>query len=715
MRKLHLFHAIALLIIFAAAVACTSSSTTTRTNPSYDQDYSRSTRSRQSSQASSQEGFPEETYRPPITLMMLSMMTGEVIEGESYAVIAVVDNPENRDLTYRWSVEDGKLGELPESMRADVLGFEEQLRSNKGISGRAPTGEAVAGEDTPAPGAEGMVGAPTGESAAAKPAGPRSGVEEAEAKPAPRPKTPIESEPSAEEEAKAEAQPVATESTEDEEAEQPAEESEEEAPAQAAPAEEEPEKGKSQLVAMNFVRYAALGAEENEGDENEPAEEQWPEPQPKDADQGAAAEELPEQVEETDNDDATKDTDEETAEEQLSAEELAAREAMANQEEAEGMVREVGESAEEFEGFKPTVGEGRLVEPEVEEEEGKEDESLLDAAPSLVTIETDKPYALWTPPGIGSYTIRCIVLDDKGNELTPERSFPVTVTKPEPKTELVWNTSQKLYEDDYLVVEVRVKNVPSFSKGLFTIKFDPTILSFRLVETGDFFPKDYRTSLFYAQPPNYPGKVTVAVSADEVGLPKGDGVVARTIFKVKETINDPSQLSISEVMSEESRYILDAEGVNVLPLVTEHPVYATEWTEPPERPQRTRTETASRGGVPSAPEPPSPAQSSGGAGGKGGTVPASGEGTQSEIASQGGIARLKGGESPSEGTGDSVGTVQAPEGSESGLMSVEERIAALEEERSRVEANENIPEEDRQRILADLDRRLQELREGGTE
>ncbi len=705
MRKMHLFHAIGLLIIFTTAIACTSSSTTTRTNPSYDRDYSSQTRSRQSSQTGSGEGFPEETYHPPVTLMMVSMTTGEVLEGESYPVIAVVDNPENRDLTYRWSVEDGKLGELPEGMRGEMLDFENELRTNKGVSSQATEGEAAAEGVPPAPEAEGMEGPPEGVPAPAQPPSARTEDQKARSKPAPKPSA--ESEPAAETET--ETQPEGVESAGAlEQPEQPAEEPEEVVEGgETTPVKdnggEEPEDGEAPIVAMNLIRYAALGSDD--ADEGE----DWPEPQPKDTDEGAAAEELPEQVDEPGDTEATEDTDEEeTVEEELAAEELAAREAMADQEETESTVEEVGETAESFEGFKPTVGEGRLVEPVVEPEEDEDEDTLLDAAPSLVTIETDKPYALWTPPGLGSYTILCIVLDDKGNEVTPERSFPVTVTKPEPKTELVWNTSQKLYEDDYLVVEVRVKNVPSYAKGLFTLKFNPVELSFRLVETGDFFADDYRTSLFYAQPPNDPSKVTVAIAAEEIGLPKGDGVAARAIFKVKDTLNDPSQLDISEVMTEESRYILDAEGINVLPLVVEHPIYATEWTEPPARPQQSRTETRTDGsGVPSTPEPPGSARPSGG-----GSSGQPSVGTESGTSSQNETGRLAGEESQDEGTISPENPRLASPDDGSGVMGPEAELAMLQADRERILADENISDEERQKQLEFLDLRIQQLQGG---
>ena len=180
----------------------------------------------------------------------------------------------------------------------------------------------------------------------------------------------------------------------------------------------------------------------------------------------------------------------------------------------------------------------------------------------------------------------------------------MTVTEPEPKVELVWNTTKKLYEDDYLVVELRAKNIPNYYKGLFTLSFDPAILSFRSAEKGDFFPADYRASIFYAQPPMNPGKVTIAISADEVGLPKGDGVVSRAIFKLKEDVQDPTTLDVRQMTDAEARYILNAEGSNILPQTTDKPLFATDWIDPPPAPTQSRTQQQPAADMPSTPTPP---------------------------------------------------------------------------------------------------------------
>jgi len=575
---------LALLVVLGAAVACTSSTTTTSTNPRYDQDYTQTTRSRQTSSQQT-EGYPEEVYHPPVTLSMVAMTTGEVLVGEPYPVIAVVDNPEKRDLTYRWAVEAGELKPLPEKLRSEVLSFEAKLREAKGVPGAAAlaaapaAGEGAAATGTPAvsppsaPSAGAASPASTSVSATAPSAGAAGSASGEPPTPPQKPAAPAEESP-----AKPESQPPAVTTS----------------------------WGASKPVqtALSYLRYAALAPEDESADaDGELAEEDWPEPVPAEEADGIYKE-HPEQEKASDEEASADAGGEAAAEEQETA--AAAEEAA----EAASMVDEVSEEAA---GFQPKVGEGRLVEvqPETESTEAGEGEGgeaetdFLEEEPPLVMLETETPYVLWTPDATGAYTIRCTVLDSKGNELTPERSFPVTVTEPRPKTELVWNTTQKLREDDYLVVELRAKNLPAYNKGLFTVNFDPTKLSFRLVETGSFFPEGYRTSLYYAQPPNNSGRVTLAVGAEEVGLQKGDGVLARIIFKVKETIEDPSTLAITETMDEEARYILDAEGTNILPPATGQTLFATDWVEPPPPPQRTRTEAATGESLPATPAPPS--------------------------------------------------------------------------------------------------------------
>ncbi len=476
---------------------------------------------------------------------MVAMDTGEVLKGEAYPVVAIVDNPEKRELKYKWSVESGILAALPESRRSEVTTWEQKLREAKGLPGANNSADTLE--------------MPVDANAPAAAAGPQA--------PPIAPMTPPSAAPGgqqppalvAPEKPTGPAKPATTPT----------------APAD-NPKPIEPLKPGGVQVSMATMKYALLPPEED------PDAQTWPEPAEKTADDAAA----------------TSDTSDEAnpAEEAADPSEAAG--------EVDAQITQVTEEAGEMEGFTPEATEGKLVEVPAEPEEGEDDEDLLDEEPPLVTAETDQPYILWTPADLGSYTITCVVVDKKGNELTPERSFPVTVTEPTPKSEVVWNTTEKLNEEDYLVAEVRLKNITNYSKGLFTISYDPTKLSFRTVETGDFFPADAKKSLYFAQPPGATGKVTMAISVDQLGLPEGDGVAARVIFKVKEDIADPASLNISQVTSEESRYVLDAEGKNILPAIPDKPIYATEWTEPPSAPTQDRPSASAGSQLPTTPEPP---------------------------------------------------------------------------------------------------------------
>lgn len=668
MKKIHaILAAVTLILLAAATVACTSSSTNVSTNRSYDQDYTTRSSSRTTSDRAGREGFPEEMYVPPITLSLVAMNTGELLAGESYPIVAVVDNPENRDLRYRWSVEDGKFAKLPESLRSEMVSFESQVRTNRGAN--APAAGA------PIPPAEGAA-------AAAPPAGAPAEAAATKAPAGTEGTAPAASTPPAAQKPRGKEQPPAVETPA---AEAPAEAGVVEAPAPAETpaegAETKPANGDGTTVAWIGSRYAVLAEE----DEEAAPEDEWPEPAEKDAgtdDSGSVYKELPAQTEEQ------------------AETEGAAKEA----EGIEGKVEEVAESAEGFEGFTPKSGEGRLIEVDekIEEKEAEGEEVPTDEAlfsePPLVTLETEQPYVLWTPPGVGSYTIRCIALDNKGNEMTPERSFPVTVTEPEPKVELVWNTTKKLYEDDYLVVELRAKNIPNYYKGLFTLSFDPAILSFRSAEKGSFFPADYRASIFYAQPPMNPGKVTVAIAADEVGLPKGEGVVSRVIFKLKEDVQDPTTLVITQVADAEARYILDADGANILPAVADKPLFSTDWIDPPPAPTQSRTQQQTAEDIPQTPAPPSgSAARTGGSSTTTTTQPETYIAPSSSGFDQG--AGLVEAGSPS--TGPSAGPAMDP------------RVQALQEEMRALAQDQTMDAEDKQRRMAEITAEIQQIQSGG--
>ncbi|MCH7472839.1 hypothetical protein IIA79_07805, partial [bacterium] len=115
MRKIYIGAFLTTLVL--AGLACTSSQTTTPSFGSsrYDQDFRTPTQSSQSYPG--QQPGEEALGPPPITVMLVSMETGDVYPGEDYFVYAVVDNPANENLEYVWSFAEGELAEVPESER----------------------------------------------------------------------------------------------------------------------------------------------------------------------------------------------------------------------------------------------------------------------------------------------------------------------------------------------------------------------------------------------------------------------------------------------------------------------------------------------------------------------------------------------------------------------------------------------------------------------
>jgi len=735
MRKIrHLLVAVSLSFAGALlAQACTSSSSNVSTNPGYQKSYQTPTRSRQSSRSSQEQGFPQETYRPPVTLEMVAMNTGEVLVGEQYPIVAVVDNPENRDLTYRWTAEDGTFAKAPESMRSELVAYIQEIEQAKALPG-AEAGLA-GGENAEAdvsggglraggrrPGRGGISFGPS-KGGTSEPT-PPPGASRAESEPPPPTTAEQAPSPPSEQPAPGEKPEVAepaTETTSEEGA--PSENEQDTSPKgagtndQASGSQGSSDSLETTQDSLTLSRQAVLAPEEEavadvdaedddidatSTDENEQPTEAVP----------AELHDSPTE----ESDDETSATEEPTTEAEESTHGTPSQEDAPASEVAAEVGQEVevqGDQAAGFKGFQPKAGTGRLVEvqesPSDEEETADAGESET-PEPPLVEFETDEPYVLWTPPALGTYTIGVVVLDGKGNELTPKRSFPVTVTEPTPTTELVWNTSRKLLEDDYLVVELRGHNIPVFDKGLFTINFDPSELSFKVAEPGNFFPEGYRTSIYFAQPPGMAGKVTIAIAAEEVALPKGDGVIARIIFKVKNNVDNPATLQISEATTPDTRYILDPRQENVLPVVMRRPAPSTEWVEPPAAPQQARPKPQPREQLPETPAPPSGTEGTRPSrptfGGSAGAPPTGGtEGTGQPSPSAGSTEQA--------GTeGESSPTVELPGGT--GEPSVEQQISMLEQQKVRLQNDPNLTEEEKADAIARIEADIARLRAGET-
>ena len=158
-----------LLAAVLPAMACTSSSTSAsgyQTNAGYDSQYSQSARSSQSSYGG-QQPSTEAEGDPPITVMLVSMETGDVYPGEDYYVYTVVDNPKNMDLEYVWSVAAGDVREVPEAERGRLQALVEDEYKNASAT-PAPAAQTetppAAGETTPT--APAGTAAPAGAAAA---------------------------------------------------------------------------------------------------------------------------------------------------------------------------------------------------------------------------------------------------------------------------------------------------------------------------------------------------------------------------------------------------------------------------------------------------------------------------------------------------------------------------------------------------------------------
>ena len=113
---------ITLIGLVAAGLSCTSSNTGTSVSTgssNYDRSYTTPTQSNQNIASGAEREV--ETGDPPITMMLVSMETGDVYPGEDYFIYAVVDNPRDQEIEYEWSIPNGTVTEVPESERGRLM------------------------------------------------------------------------------------------------------------------------------------------------------------------------------------------------------------------------------------------------------------------------------------------------------------------------------------------------------------------------------------------------------------------------------------------------------------------------------------------------------------------------------------------------------------------------------------------------------------------
>ncbi|MCB1218130.1 hypothetical protein KDL44_12100 [bacterium] len=282
------------------------------------------------------------------------------------------------------------------------------------------------------------------------------------------------------------------------------------------------------------------------------------------------------------------------------------------------------------------------------------DDDPADAEDSFdrYSLITDDPYIEWTPrtPGRVNIWVRAMYHDEY---VTEARNLEVEVRLRDPEVEMVKDFPDVVREDESVYVRIDGSNLPDFDKGLFTLSFDNTKLSFREAELGEFFDDYSDASIYFAQPNKDEGKVLIALDSNTVITePSGDGPLVYVKFKAKEDLETSDETQLSMVMDTSARYILDKDGTNVLPLPLNLPPWRTQLVMPPELPnyERENTPGTQAGTVPTGNRTPPGAQAPGTQ-----TPATSGTGSTTQVPLSGGNAFTQ--DSGFLSTGGRAGTV----------------------------------------------------------
>jgi len=224
------------------------------------------------------------------------------------------------------------------------------------------------------------------------------------------------------------------------------------------------------------------------------------------------------------------------------------------------------------------------------------------AETSKQELVTDDPFVSWTPDKDGKATIKCTILSEKAKPLTDTRTLDVTVSAPVPVMTVDWEKTDRIKAEDYVYVDVRVANIPDFTKALFNVNYDKDKFLFKYAKLGDFFPSKDSIDFYYAQPNKDVANITGAVSYNVLSRPlKGGGIIAQLVFKAKDNLKDVTGIKFSQNEDAAFKYVLDDTGTNILPAVETKPIPATERLSPQTPAAPTTPPTA---GLPAAPLPP---------------------------------------------------------------------------------------------------------------
>lgn len=612
--------ATAVAVVGLLLASCTSSNTptqTTQSNASYDSQFREQTRSAAQNYQSGGQ-LNENKTDQPVTIMLLSMETGDVHPGEDYYVYAVVDDPQKRaNLQYTWSVANGDVNEVPESERGRLMTIVENEYQTSGTAGpqteteTGAVGAEGAGAQAPPgaappsgfqrPGGAGAAGA-TGAAGRGFGSGPVSGGASSGGVPAnsgtgPPPEgggagaditppgagaTPgsgaekvVRSDSGDETGSKTD-----QEQTDKQKADQQKSDTESTGEDQGQGSEEgtgseDPQPGKESASVMER-RMVAGPDSESQGDDGSASSDDQ-------SDTKDAADKTDESQDSQDAADQSRANVEGPAEvaERISQGAESAN-ALRNDAVLAGEPDDNAPLSEQYNKWKEGEGEfrrqplgpyGKDTETEKVDSEDSYQES---------SFTTDEPFILWTPKMPGETTIYMKVTY-KGEDLTDPRSLDVTVRLKDPTVTLSSDFPDVVREDEYVFVKLDGDNIPSFYKGLFTLEYDFNKLSFRDAELGDFFDDAPSASLYYAQPDKTEGKVLLAIDSNtELVNLSGSGELVYAKFKAKEDIGDMADTGLTLVSDASARYILDRNGENVLPQPVDYPIFRTSVTAPPQ-------------------------------------------------------------------------------------------------------------------------------------
>jgi len=590
------FIAVMLFLLVGALSACTSSSSSNGLqagNTQYDGQYKQPVGStKQSYDPKTDDGKKTDSA---ITVMQLGLETGDVYPGDDYYVHAVIDNPTDRkNLQYVWSTTDGEITEVPESERGRLQTLVEDIYS------KSTPAAAAAGTTDAAPLPDTGNTAP----AAAAPTGPVAPTDQAGT---PQTGTPI-------------TVPTTTPTTQTNDVtngnELPR------GTSSAAPVKPVPVppaggavKTEDQHMTTNtkglYERRIVAGPEDDSYfSKDDQAEISADTTQAPGADETDA---LQNAAEETSDTIAARAADSDLHVEESprdvrnGARRLVTRdqrdeptgspnavETDKNDKTDQGWERK---STAEVDRERGLIGGGDDLTADLDNSEAdsavlrstkkgtsaaEAKEVTADEAYKKSSLVTDEPYIRWTPAHPGESKLFCKVRW-KTDDLTKPTELAVDVRLREPTAKISDDDFPDVVrEDEPLFIRIDGDNLPAFNKGLFTLSFDPDMLSFREAELGEFFDDASGAKLFYAQPDKLAGKVILAIDSNtELTNLSGGGPLLYVKFKAKRDIESRDQTKLALVQDSASQYVLDDSGDNILPLATEHGKFETALVMPP--------------------------------------------------------------------------------------------------------------------------------------